>query len=168
MQAKDPNITAEELIKAVCYDPETGIFTRKKTRSRSSVGSILGIKNAKGYLRFDVLGHKNMRAHRLAWFYCCGRWPLGILDHINGDPSDNRIANLREASPEQSMQHRRPTAPNKLGYRGVYAKGSGFVGRVEAFGRTYRTRQFSTPREAHEAREAMAKELHREFFKPLP
>src|SRR3546814_1788886 len=37
-------------------------------------------------------------AHRVAWAIHYGEWPNGQIDHINGDPSDNRIANLRDVS----------------------------------------------------------------------
>ena len=41
------------------------------------------------------------------------------LDHINGDTSDNRIENLREATAAQNMQNRKTFANNKSGHKGV-------------------------------------------------
>src|SRR3546814_6128350 len=35
-------------------------------------------------------------AHRVAWAIHYGEWPNGQIDHINGDPSDNRIAKRSE------------------------------------------------------------------------
>lgn len=52
--------------------------------------------------RYPVIALNNRRyyAHRLAWIYEHGAIPEGMqIDHINRDPHDNRIANLRLASP---------------------------------------------------------------------
>ena len=48
------------------------------------------------------LYNKTTKAHRVAWALHYGEWPLGHLDHINGDRSDNRICNLRRASPKEN------------------------------------------------------------------
>jgi len=46
-------------------------------------------------------------AHRLAWFLVYGRNPKGEIDHINGNPSDNRICNLRECTRSQNVMNTR-------------------------------------------------------------
>ena len=51
------------------------------------------------------------------------------IDHKNGDPSDNRLSNLRIATPVQNMQNREWS--NKLGYRGVNTYGKKFIARVQ-------------------------------------
>lgn len=77
------------------YNPESGAFTWKEVPFRSSVavGTVAGglIKN--GYWGLTIDGRK-IPAHRAAWFYCYGEWATGVV-HINGDKTDNRIANLR-------------------------------------------------------------------------
>lgn len=57
--------------------------------------------------------------HRLAWLYVHGKWPDGVLDHINQDPSDCRLANLREATEAQNQANRGKRAHNKSGRKGV-------------------------------------------------
>jgi hypothetical protein len=119
MSAKDPIIDPSELTKSVYYDPETGVFIRRSSIGGARPGRVLGYVTEKGYLRLNVCGH-HMRAHRLAWFYCYGRWPAGQLDHINQDKTDNRIANLREADHSLNAANRVKAAnPNKWGYAGV-------------------------------------------------
>ena len=54
-----------------------------------------GSVHSTGYVRIGVDGGK-YTAHCLAWLYTHGVWPSDQIDHINGNRSDNRIANLRE------------------------------------------------------------------------
>jgi len=68
-------------------------------------GALAGSLESRGYLQI-TLGRRLRMAHRLVWAYVHDRWPVGELDHINGDRADNRIANLREApSGENSWNH---------------------------------------------------------------
>jgi|ERR1017187_6407560 hypothetical protein len=38
---------------------------------------------------------RTIMVHSVAWYLYYGKWPEGIIDHINGDNQDNRIVNLR-------------------------------------------------------------------------
>jgi HNH endonuclease/AP2 domain len=94
----------------VNYDPLTGLFTRKSGPGRG------GNKNGAGYIQLNVDG-KFYYGHRLAWWFVYGEWPSGELDHINGDRSDNRIANLRLASRQQNAAN---TPKRRAGLKGVF------------------------------------------------
>ena len=61
------------------------------------IGDIAGCLDKYGYVIITVDG-VSFAAHRLVWFYHYNVWPDKIIDHINGDPSDNRIDNLRDVS----------------------------------------------------------------------
>lgn len=69
-----------------------------------------------GYRAVVLFGRK-FPAHRLAWAISHGKWPTNEIDHINGDRSDNRIVNLRVATPSQNKH--RSSRHNKSGLRGV-------------------------------------------------
>ena len=90
-------ITQEELKLILHYDPLTGVFTRASSTHSQLIGAIAGNVDRGGYRRIHIKG-KRMAAHRLAWFYIHGDWPLGDIDHINGNKDDNRIVNLRDVS----------------------------------------------------------------------
>lgn len=66
-----------------------------------------------------------VQAHRAAWAVHFGEWPKGMLDHINGDPADNRIANLRPVDPSGNCRNTAKTRRNKSGVSGVFQRARG-------------------------------------------
>lgn len=149
-------LTAENLRSRYDYDPLTGVFTRRVSRSNSvKVGSAAGSASSDGYLRIWIDGH-SYKAHRLAWLHAYGVWPTKQIDHLNGDRADNRIANLREADqPEQNANTRRRTN-NTSGRRGVSLhKASGkYTARLSFRGRIVHCTYHDTPEEASAAYDA--------------
>lgn len=59
---------------------------------------------SKGYLKGRIDG-KELKAHRVVWAHYHGRWPSGVIDHINRDRSDNRLANLRDVTSAQNAMN---------------------------------------------------------------
>lgn len=111
-------IIADELRLLVEYDPLTGLFYSKVGYPGVTAGKLLGGKpNKAGYIATTVLGVRYY-AHRLAWLYMTGKWPLELIDHINGIRSDNRFVNLREATETQNRINSVQRA-SVSGYRGV-------------------------------------------------
>ena len=85
-------IPLPELIANYKYDPDTGVVFKLAC----GVYLPIGHKNSRGYL---VITHnkKSIKAHRIAYALYHGKWPDNELDHINRDPLDNRICNIRDA-----------------------------------------------------------------------
>lgn len=111
-------ITQEELQSKFNYDVNTGIFTRKYTYKKLLAGTEAGCKDSDGYIIISFT-NKQYKAHRLAWLYVYGEFPKYNLDHINGNPADNRICNLREANESQNGFNRKLGCNNTSGYKGV-------------------------------------------------
>lgn len=118
------------------YEPKTGTFRWKERPSsecytarwnRRYAGMAAGTE-CQGYIRIKIEGCLYF-AHRIAWIYVYGHEPNEGLDHINGDPSDNRIANLRAASHSKNMQNRKKMV-NGSGFSGVYKNGAKWQARI--------------------------------------
>jgi HNH endonuclease/AP2 domain len=121
-------------------------------------------KDKNGYLSGRIFS-KGYLAHRVIWTLHCGGWPSDKIDHINGDPSDNRIANLREASDSQNNYNRGKALTNSTGYKGVYLhKPSGrWFSQIGVSKRVKYLGYFPTPELAHAAYCEAAIKFHGEF-----
>lgn len=143
------------------YDPETGVFTRKVATSgrRGRAGSVCGYPDKKGHLYICFRGSR-YAAHRLAWFYVYGRWPADLIDHINGERGDNRIANLREADVVLNGQNQRKgRRGSSTGVLGVCVQKNRFRAQINIGGKNTYLGVYKTVEEASEVYLA-AKRVH--------
>lgn len=58
-------------------------------------------------------------SHRVAWCHYYGKWPDGVIDHIDGNQLNNRIDNLRDTTVMQNSWNCALSARNTSGYTGV-------------------------------------------------
>lgn len=139
-------LTRELLLSFYDYDPESGIFTHRADRAGREAqhrGRKAGSVGADGYTRLFV---RNVRypAHRLAWLASYGNLPVGEIDHINGQRSDNRIANLRLVNRSQNHQ-------NRKGVRGAAMDSGRWTARIGVDGKSIYLGRFDTEEEARAA-----------------
>lgn len=122
MRAKEIALSHDYLTKVLDYNSETGEFTWKISPSRNiKVGTRAGVVNKTGY-RLISINNIRYKAGRLAWFYHYGEWPSDEtpqIDHINGNRSDDRIANLRQVTDEQNSRNQKVRSTNTSGRTGV-------------------------------------------------
>lgn len=158
-------LSVERVRELLRYDPETGHFHRLHDMRKNRAGSISGSMNfLRNYWRVMVDG-KEYKAHRLAWFYMTGKWPKADIDHIDGDRTNNRWVNLREASRSENLCNRRPHRRNPHGLKGIGwdAQRKKWCARICKNYKKIHLGRFDTQEEAYEAYCKAATELHGEF-----
>ena len=106
-------ITQQELKSQLHYDQETGIFTWK------SNNKVAGYTREDGY-KFIRINYKLYRSHRLAWLYINNKFPKNEIDHIDGNPSNNKIENLRESNSSQNKCNTKLRKDNTSGIKGLH------------------------------------------------
>ena len=157
-------LTQERLKQLLDYDPKIGVFFWKiRVNPRVPKGSIAG-SDKSGYITICIK-RKMFKAHRLAWFYVYGVWPVNHIDHINHDTADNRICNLRDVSRSENMQNRLSAQKNNLstGVLGVYLTNRGlskkYTASLQINGKSKHLGYFATADEAY-ATYLKAKRIH--------
>lgn len=103
----DHTLTGDQLRELVEYRPDGSLWWREQTHHAQRVDKPLGSPAGKlGRLQCQIAG-AHRYVHRLVWLYHRNEWPAGQIDHINGDPHDNRIENLRVVNNAQNSRNRR-------------------------------------------------------------
>lgn len=69
--------------------------------------------------RLGAIYRRRYSAHRVAWLLHFGALPSQDIDHINGDPGDNRIVNLRDVSAVENLRNQKKNSRNTSGVCGV-------------------------------------------------
>ncbi|UFM70401.1 HNH endonuclease [Leclercia adecarboxylata] len=82
-------------------------------------GDKAGYKMKSGHHSVSVRG-KRIYVHRIVWEIHYGEVPKGmVIDHINGNPDDNRIENLRCVTQQLNMLNKRKQSNNTSGFTGI-------------------------------------------------
>ena len=150
------------------YDPETGLaFWRPNARRVGGShlnGMPAGHLSRRGYKILHMDGVL-LQFHRAAWAYVHGEWPQLQIDHINGDKSDNRIANLRLATFSQNNRNSKPKKDNRSGIKGLHYRADRGVWRavIQENGKLTHLGHFSKVEDAKAAYETAAERIAGDF-----
>jgi hypothetical protein len=152
-------IKGPPLHELLTYEPDTGLIRWKVRRGPRKAGQVTGCPDTCGYLQIGVNGMLHL-AHRVAWYLHYGNWPSREIDHINGDPRDNRIANLRLATRAQNQMNAGLRSDNTSGIRGVAQTENGkWRAKINVGGHHLHLGTFDTKELAHRAYQ-VASETH--------
>ena len=145
------------------YDPESGVLRWRARTGPDALrcwnsrwtGKVAFTTLSNGYHQGCILGQR-VFAHRVAWKWWSGE-DAGEIDHINGEKTDNRIANLRSVTRIENSRNQRLRASNKTGVSGVFwVEEKGFY-QVTCAGRNFG--RFTRKSDAIAARRAAEREL---------
>lgn len=145
-------IEYKELTDTLSYDNNKGILIWKKYNSKNKLkkngdeaGSIWG------RYKTITLNGIQYKYHRLVWFYVYEKWPIGVIDHIDGDGLNNRIDNLRDVDMYTNTQNtKKANSKNKSSSNipGVSMFKNRWIVRIRVDGRSKQFGSFKTQQEA--------------------
>jgi hypothetical protein len=163
---KESGLCLDLLRSILRYDAKVGKFywlvdwQKPRAMIGCEAGSVVG-----EYHRISINYNKYL-THRLAWFYVHGVWPKDQIDHINGNKTDNKIANLRCADSSENQSN---TAPRKA-KKSKWPKGVSFYpdrglwrSGIKKNGKSYFLGHYDCPAAAHLAYVIAADEHHGDF-----
>ena len=136
------------------YDAETGFLywtgeLRAVPAKYAGRQAFTG-KTIRGYYRGGFVG-RNVMAHRVVWKWHYGTEPDEI-DHIDGNPSNNRIENLRAATRIENVRNTCIRKTTTSGVQGVYPKSGRWVATIRDGNRQLTLGSFSDLAAAAECR----------------
>lgn len=163
---KNPLPSRDELRAIFDYDIFTGHLTWRwrddvaNCINRRFAGRRAGAVSKHG-ARVVRINDVLYQEHRVIWKWVYDEDPDEV-DHRFGDPSDNRIWLLREATRWQNMRN--------VKARGKWPKGvtfdksrALFAAKIRKYGKTYNLGRFETPEEAHEVYKRVSQEMFGAF-----
>jgi hypothetical protein len=153
-------LTPERLKEVLKYFPTTGRFRWRVRQGPRSPGDEAGTLCPDGYhtIKLDGVGHFS---HRLAWLYIHGEHPTGEINHRNGNPADNRIANLEQCGHRENVWH--AVTRNMSAATGLYRRRGKWEAKITVNARQYNLGTYDTRKEAAAAYRCAARLLRGEF-----
>jgi hypothetical protein len=153
------------------YDQKSGILTWKNRPKMhqngmtsghlaSINGKIAGSALRSGHIILSFNGGKYL-AHRIAWAISHDVQDFDEIDHINGDPSDNRLENLRCVQHSENQKNLKRRSDNTSGVVGVglHSQTGSWRAYINFAGKRHHIGLFATKDEAINARLAVQKDV---------
>ena len=151
----------DDLRRVLRYDPITGKLWWTDLAHYIVKGKEAASTDKNKYIRLKYKG-KPHKAHRIAWALFYGKFPNGHIDHINGDPTDNRICNLRDVTRFINLQNQRHArSDSTTGVLGITKNGPKWRAEIRVNGKKKNLGTYATQEQAHEAY-VLAKRQHHE------
>ncbi len=139
----------------------------QKTFSTRFCGKIAGHYHSRnGYL--EIRFNKDLyKGHRIIWKLLTGEDPGNMLDHIDGDVSNNRIENLRVTTAQDNARNaaKRPSRSATSQYKGVTRDNDKWLSGITINDRAVGLMKFDTEHEAAVYYDTLALKYFGEYAK---
>lgn len=154
----------EKVLACLDYDAVTGSLKWKHTKGRKIAGAEAGWLDNLGYrlTRIDGVLYRN---HHIVVLLETGVWPNGDVDHIDGNPSNNKITNLRVCAHAENQRNMKKHVDNTSGFKGVYwsKQCEKWMAKIVVNGQQKHLGLFTDKLKAAKAYDKAASDLHGEF-----
>jgi hypothetical protein len=157
-------LTQARLKELLLFDDAAGRFVWRLSGRKHIAGEYAGCIKPHGYEMIGI-DYARYYSHRLVWLYHHGEWPRSQIDHINGNRSDNRIINLREASHTENQRNRGRQKNNHSGTNGVHwaSREQRWIAKIKVHQKTRQIGAFLEKNEAIAARKAAETKLFGQY-----
>jgi hypothetical protein len=158
---------AERLREFYDYDPETGyLISKRRNWAGRPVKGVLNNSKSGAWviMLYREDGTKlNTNYGRVVFCWHHGRWPDGEIDHIDRNPRNNKIENLREADRVLQSQN-----TWKFNYGAYWNKSCNkWQASIKIHGKNKGLGLYETQKEAQEAYMRACDEIGREYLPPV-
>ena len=138
------------------------LYWKIKPNKPTPVGSRAGFIKPEGY-GVITIQNKKYRTHALIYMMHHDKYPE-ILDHIDGNPRNNLISNLRECTVRENNRNTKLRKDNKSGFKGVSWHTSTKSWRVQVSTEDNKiNKHFRTKEEAIECSVKLREEHYKEY-----
>ena len=165
MKEKEITVPARALAEALVYDHKTGQIKWKARpgehfqtqraasswNSRNAGQPAFDRPNRCGHFEGQIFSRRFL-SHRVAWALYYDDWPEGFVDHIDGNPKNNRISNLRCVSHKENSRNSKRSRANTTGETGVVRVGGEYRAEIRVDGEKHYLGRYPTVDSAAAAR----------------
>lgn len=155
----------EALRSALIYN-NGELYRQKSTKDLTVLKAISHRSLCKDGYKYAQFNGIRIATHRLIWLYHNGLYD-GVIDHINGVPTDNRIENLRLSTTQENLRNRGKFKNSSSKYKGVYYRKdtNKWQASICINGKTKHLGVFLNELDAHKAWLKYAEIHHKDFLR---
>lgn len=166
MTVKEEMLTYEKASLLFSYRADGYLVWKNPLNKTKKAGQVVGgrRKDGRQQVMLSLDGKPYLfLVYRIIWLLHHQEWPTNGLDHINCDPTDDRIENLRDIVQRENNENKRVAqSNNQLGILGVCQhKTTGkYRATINKHGKQLHLGLFETPEEASSKYQGIKKKLH--------